>query len=112
MNQPVRLLVSAMLLTGWLVSTANAASPVKNASAIVVKDMHCATCAQKIAAKLYAVPAVLEVRADVKSNTAYIVPQSNKQVSPRALWEAVEAAGFEPVALNGPSGSFKSKPTK
>ncbi|MCA9154771.1 MAG: heavy-metal-associated domain-containing protein, partial [Planctomycetales bacterium] len=90
----------------------NAASPVKNASAIVDKDMHCATCAQKIAAKLYAVPAVLEVRADVKSNTAYIVPQSNKQVSPRALWEAVEAAGFEPVALNGPSGSFKSKPTK
>ena len=89
-------------------SIASAASPMF--TTIVVKNMHCGACAKKIAAKLYGVPGVLEVRADVKKNAAYVGPQKQKAPSPRKMWEAVEAAGFKPVKLVGPLGQFTSKP--
>lgn len=79
---------------------------------IVVKNMHCAACAKKIAAKLYVVPGVLEVRADVKANTAYVIPQQKRRPSPRAIWEAVESAGFKPVKLTSASAQFKTKPAR
>jgi copper chaperone CopZ len=89
-------------------SEAFAATP--TFTTIVVDDMHCGACAKKIAGKLYGVPGVLEVRADVKKNTAYVAPQKQKSLSPKKLWEAVEAAGFKPVKLHGPAGNFTSKP--
>jgi copper chaperone CopZ len=76
----------------------------------VVDDMHCAACAKKIAAKLYGVPGVIDVVTSVPDNTATITPQRLKQPSPRALWEAVEKAGFKPLKLEGPQGTFASKP--
>lgn len=79
---------------------------------IQVHKMHCSACAQKIASKLYAVPGVVEVRADVPKNTAYVVPQKDKALSPRKLWESVEAAGFKVARLDGPQGSFTAKPTR
>lgn len=79
-------------------------------TAIHVEDMHCADCAKKIASKLYGVPGVVEVRADVAKSVAYVVPQKDKSVSPKALWEAVEKAGFKPVKLDGPGGAFSKKP--
>lgn len=81
-----------------------------NFTRIVVTDMHCETCAKKIAAKLYLVPGVKEVRAHVKKDTAYVVPQQQKLPSAKALWEAVESAGFKLVSLTGPTGQFKTKP--
>jgi copper chaperone CopZ len=77
---------------------------------IRVTDMHCSACAKKIAGKLYKVSGVLEVRADVKKDLAYVVPQKQKTPSPRALWEAVESAGFKIVKMSGPNGDFKKKP--
>lgn len=77
---------------------------------IVVGDMHCGSCAKKIAAELYAVPGVLEVRADVKNSTAYVVPQKRKTPSSRLMWEAVEKAGFKTIKMIGPGGSFSEKP--
>ncbi|HZN34201.1 MAG TPA: heavy-metal-associated domain-containing protein [Pirellulaceae bacterium] len=77
---------------------------------IVVQDMHCADCAKQIARKLYALPGVVEVRADVPKNIAYVVPQKDKTVSSRAMWEAVEAAGFKVARLEGPQGTFTAKP--
>jgi Cu+-exporting ATPase len=74
-----------------------------------VSDMHCAACAKKIARKLYAVPAVVQVKTDLKKHTAVITPEKKLQPNPLAIWEAVEAAGFEPVELNGPAGKFTSK---
>ena len=81
-------------------------------TAIVVKDMHCTNCAKKIARKLYSVKGVKGVRAVVKTNTATVTPEKGKQPSPKALWEAVEAAGFKPVKLAGPLGTYKQKPKK
>ncbi|MEK6236952.1 MAG: heavy-metal-associated domain-containing protein [Planctomycetales bacterium] len=77
---------------------------------ISVHNMHCGACAKKIAAKLYLVSGVLEVRADVKKNHAYVVPQKRATPSPRAMWEAVEKAGFKPVNISGPAGRFTKKP--
>ena len=86
-----------------------AASPVPYTT-IHVHDMHCNDCAKKIARKLYAIPGVVEVRADVNKNIAYVVPQKDKTLTPRALWEAVESAGFAVARLEGPQGTFQSKP--
>jgi len=79
-------------------------------TAILISNMHCTDCAKKIARGLYAVPGVVGVIADVKTNLAHITPQKTKQPSPRALWEAIELAKFQPVKLVGPYGTFTSKP--
>lgn len=80
-------------------------------TAIIIGDMHCTDCAKKIASRLYAVPGVVGVRAEVKTGIAYVTPQQAKQPSPRALWEAVELAKFSPVKLVGPYGTFTTKPS-
>jgi copper chaperone CopZ len=79
-------------------------------TAIYVTDMHCETCAKKIARKLYATPGVREVKANVPKNLAFVVPEAGKTCSPRSLWDAVEQAGFEPVKIVSPAGTFTSKP--
>ena len=60
---------------------------------IRVTDMHCATCAKKIASRLVTVPGVLRATANYSTHSATITPQETKQPSPKALWEAVEKAG-------------------
>ena len=79
-------------------------------TAIYVTDMHCDACAKKIARKLYALPGVKEVKANVPKDLAFVVPETGKNCSPRSIWEAVEQAGFEPVKLVGPGGTFTTKP--
>lgn len=86
-----------------------AASPVTYTT-IHVQDMHCGECAKTIARKLYALPGVVEVRADVNKNIAYVVPQKDKTVAPKAVWDAVESAGFRVVKLESPQGNFTTKP--
>ena len=103
------LLLLALCFTSWQ-GDATAANPTPVKTTITVTDMHCKHCAQKIASKLYLVPGVLEVRASLKANQARISPQANLAPSPKALWEAIEAAGFVPVSLSGPAGEFTSKP--
>ncbi len=77
---------------------------------IHVQNMHCATCASKISRKLYAVQGVVKVTTNVQADTAVVTPQPAKLLSPRALWEAVEKAGFKPLKIEGPSGKFTAKP--
>jgi copper chaperone CopZ len=77
---------------------------------IYVHNMHCADCAKQIARKLYALPGVVEVRADVPKNIAYVVPQKDKSLAPRSMWEAVESAGFTVARMEGPGGTYTAKP--
>jgi copper chaperone CopZ len=77
-----------------------------NEVAIYITNMHCPTCAKKIAGKLYRVKGVMKVRTDVKKNLAIVTPQSKKQVDPKAAWTAVRSAGFKPAKLIGPQGTF------
>jgi Cu+-exporting ATPase len=111
-----RIIIAAPLivaLAAWFTAMiaarpAQAADP--KVTTIVVKDMHCSNCASKIARKLYTVPGVVKVTTNVKANTAVVTPQATKAPSPRAMWDAVEQAGFAPVRMQGPSGTFTSKP--
>jgi len=111
-------LLFTAVITACVVASALAAQESKDdrqakvRTAILVKDMHCTDCAKKIARKLYSVKGVKGVRAVVKTNTATVTPETGKQPSPKALWEAVEAAGFKPVKLAGPLGTYKEKPKK
>lgn len=77
-----------------------------NEIAIYVGDMHCSTCAKKIAGKLYRLKGVIKVKTDVKKNLAIVTPQAKKQVDSKAAWAAVRAAGFKPTKLIGPQGTF------
>jgi Cu+-exporting ATPase len=77
---------------------------------ITINGMHCEGCAKKIARKLKAVSNVAEVKIDVKNSLAAVSPQKGKSASARALWEAVESAGYEATKLQGPAGTFTSKP--
>ncbi len=104
-----RTLINSTVIFLALTSIAWGASPVKYTT-IYVDDMHCADCAKKIANKLYAVSGVVEVRADVPKSIAYVVPQKDKSLSPKALWEAVEKAGFKPVKMETPDATYKQKP--
>ena len=103
--------LAAGLATVSLGTAVFAAGPITYTT-IHVHNMHCENCAKKIARKLYAVPGVVEVRADVPKNIAYVVPQKEKALSPKILWEAVEASGFKVARLDGPLGSFTAKPTR
>src|SRR5262245_21702323 len=99
----------AVLFTLLICGYSRAANPAPYTT-IYVHDMHCNDCAKKIARKLYAIPGVVEVRADVNKNVAYVVPQKDKTIAPRAVWEAVESAGFAVARLDSPQGSYQSKP--
>ena len=104
-NRRTALAVVGLTLLGEQVFAAGARTAV-----IKVDDMHCANCAKKIARKLYAVPRVTKVTTNVKAGTATIVGQQGKDPSPKALWEAVEQAAFQPVKLTHPAGTFTERP--
>ncbi len=77
---------------------------------IYVGDLHCKTCAKKIARRLYTVKGVMKVRTDVGANVAIVTPQSKKTLDVKALWVAAHKAGFPPVKLVGPAGTFEPDP--
>ena len=80
---------------------------------IVVKGLHCESCAKKLMARLNTVRGVASSQADAKKGLALVVPKNPRQLpSPRAQWEAVEKAGYTPVKLQGPLGTFTSKPKR
>jgi Cu+-exporting ATPase len=85
-------------------------APKKPQYVMFVKDMHCATCAKRVAAKLYAVPGVVKVATNIEKNFVVVVPQSKKQLSPKKIWEATVAAKLTPVKLVSPIGSFTEVP--
>lgn len=102
--------ILAGLTLAALVAASATAAEVQSTT-IHIQNMHCANCARKIANKLYAVPAVVNVKTNYQAGIAVVSPQPKKGTSPRALWEAVEKAGFKPVKLEGPSGVFTAKPS-
>jgi copper chaperone CopZ len=78
---------------------------------ITIEDLDCPVCAKKVEKAVAAVGGVAKVKTDVEKQTATVTPEANKTPSAKALWEAVEKAGFRPTKLVGPSGSFTAKPS-
>ncbi|MBA4189379.1 MAG: heavy metal transporter [Planctomycetaceae bacterium] len=96
----------AVLVFGGLLQ---AADPVP--TKLTVPGMDCLSCAKKAGDKLYAVPGVADVKVDIKAKLLIVTPKQGAAMSPRSLWEAVAKAGYEPSKLEGPNGSFTTKPT-
>jgi copper chaperone CopZ len=117
-------LISAAALT-WAMpalfvwSIAAAATPAANRTGsdqgkpgqttIQIRNMHCKSCTKKIAGKLYAVRGVMRVQTNIKKNIAVVTAQPKKKLDVMALWNAIQAAGFEPQKLVGPDGTYLPK---
>lgn len=74
---------------------------------IQVEQLHCKTCAKKLARKLYSVPGVMQVKTSVSKNVAYIKLQPKKKVDPSKLWAVTQLAGAKPTRLLTAAGEYK-----
>ena len=102
--------VALLMLAATLVSSTRATAAESKTTTISVKGMHCPSCAKKITGKVKAVSGVAEAEADVKAGTISVEPEKDKAPSPKAMWEAVEKAGYTPTKLAGPGGTYTEKP--
>lgn len=80
------------------------------ATTISVEGMHCSGCASKVAGNLQKVAGVNKAEVDAAKAVAFVSAKPDAVPSPRALWEAVEKAGYKPTKLVGPAGTFTAKP--
>jgi Cu+-exporting ATPase len=86
------------------------ADPPAKTTTITIPDMDCPTCAKSVVGHLKQVAGVANVQVDLKATVAIVMAQPGRRASPRALWEAVEKAGHQPSRLQGPDGTFTTKP--
>lgn len=107
MTQVRWLTVVAITLALMAGTQARAADPYVTT---ITADMHCEGCAKKVVTQLIAVPGVAKVEPDVETKTVKVTPKPNVVLSPRALWDAVDASKKKPIKLVGPSGTFTSRP--
>ena len=77
---------------------------------VYVTDLHCKHCAKRLARKLFAVPGVTKVRANVKQDMAIVMPEKDKVICPLKLWQAAEAAKFKVAKIETPEEVFTKKP--
>jgi hypothetical protein len=78
---------------------------------ILVKGIHCEFCARKLAGTTSALPEVKTTKVDVKKGLVLIIPKdAGRLPTPRAQWDAVRKAGYQPLKLHGPFGQFNSPP--
>src|SRR3954452_3945228 len=90
----IALLIAALVC--WTQISAQA--PTKT-TVIFIEDLDCPSCAKNVEKAVATVTGVASVKTDVEKETATITPEADKTISPRALWEAVEKAGFKPLKL-------------
>jgi copper chaperone CopZ len=101
--------IALLALAGLCLAQTNAQTSTKK-TVITIEDLDCPTCAKHVEKAVAKVKGVDSVKTDVEKQIATVVPQEGKTVSAKALWEAVEQAGFKPTKLEGPSGKFTAKP--
>lgn len=73
---------------------------------VVVDNLHCNGCAQKIASQLYALKGVSKVSVDMQRETLIVETNAREPVSPWLVVEAVLAANERPVAVRGNYGAL------
>lgn len=78
------------------------------ATTVVTVKSLCPNCGKKIVGRLKTLPGVSAAQMDVTQKTFTI--QSNPNISPKSVWETVESNGELPIRLEGPGGTFTSKP--
>jgi copper chaperone CopZ len=100
--------LGCLLAVGLAITATEAAAP--NTVTTMTIKMGNETCAKRIATSLREVPNVGDVRSDVVKRTATVTPAGLRSPSPRTLWEAVEKTGHTVVQLQGPLGTFTTRP--
>ncbi len=114
LKQSQRWVECSALALAWLLAFVACSNAADNTSPIPTKitidGMRCGACAKKVSKQLQSVPHVTSAKVDVKTSVASVTPQKDQILSPRLLWETVEAAGYQPKELSGPSGTFTTKP--
>ena len=108
MNRRIALLGLVGVATLWAANLAHAVDP--PATTISVKGMHCQGCASKVASNLQAVKGVSKADVDASKAVAVVIAKEKSAPSPKALWEAVEKAGYTPTKLVSPAGTCTKKP--
>jgi len=81
-------------------------------SKIAVDGMSCAGCAKTVVKAVSAVEGVESAVADVKAKTLTVTAKKGATPSPKAMWEAVEKAGYTPTRIEAATGTFDKKPEK
>lgn len=101
-------------ILAWMMACVSVAGAVEtpNNTLVSINGMHCASCANKVTKKLQALPNVKSASVDADKGTAVVITTDGKDLSPKAVWEAVEGAGYKPTELKGPAGTFTAKPAK
>ena len=112
MNVAKRLMAVVAVLLLAVAADTRAADPKPATTTLTVPELDCPSCAKKLAAKLVAVPGVAKAEPDVEAKVVKVTHKDGEKLSPKALWEASEKAGFDPTKLAGPDGTFTTKPTK
>lgn len=92
-----------------LLSQTQAGEPAK-LTVISIDELDCPTCAKKVEKNLAEVKGVATVKTDVKTSSATVGAKTGEAPSPKAMWEAVEKAGFKVTKIQGPGGTFTVKP--
>ncbi len=100
--------LSAVIAIGFGATAADAT----DVTTIKVQGMHCVSCARKVSGQVQAVPEAGRVDVNPTTGLATIMPRTQAAPSPRLLWEAVERAGYKPVEIIGPYGTFQQKPQR
>jgi copper chaperone CopZ len=100
----------ALLALAALCLTQAPAQSTSKQTVITIEDLDCPSCAKVLEKAIAKLTGVESVKTDVEKQTATILPQDGATLSARALWEAVENAGFKPTKLEGPGGSYTAKP--
>jgi copper chaperone CopZ len=103
-------LALAVLTLAGAAAVSDAQAPTPAYTAVVLDDLHCMGCAKKVNAKVTAVAGVAEMRVDLKAKTIWAIHKQNQTPSPRALWEAIEAADQQPVKMQTPTATHTRKP--
>ena len=73
---------------------------------VVIDNLHCQSCANKIAAQLYTLKGVTKVSADMAKNTLFVETNPKTQVSPWAVIDAVAKSKERPLAIIGSHGKL------
>ena len=84
----------------------NSSHPAKSALHIVIENLHCNGCAQKIAAQLYALKGVTKVSVLMQQETLIVQTRPETPISPWLTIEAVARANERPLAVSGTYGTL------
>ena len=66
---------------------------------VTVTDLHCKTCAKKVARKLYTVKGVKRVTSSLKHDLVVVTMHAKFEVPAAKIWSAVASADIPPVEI-------------